>query len=226
METPAHYAVPDLAPTPLPASAIALLHTAEQLIAEQGIDGVSSREIARRAGQKNHSAVNYNFGSFEGLVEALINYRVGPVNRRREQQLTRLLALPEPPALRDLVTLMVRPLAEELLQTQTEAHYLGLLAQLLSRPPWRDLFMRNRARSSALLHITSLTEPHLEHLPSHIRQERLILLGRHCVQVVAEWHTQCRAAELAATPEELNWRIDDFITYSLAGLTAPARGNP
>lgn len=224
MEPAAHYATQDPAPAELTPSAVSLLETAEQLIAEQGIDGVSSREIARRAGQKNHSAVNYNFGSFEGLVEALINYRVGPVNRRREQQLARLLAQPEPPSLRDLVNLMVRPLAQQLLQAD-DAHYLSLLAQLLSRPPWRDLFMRNRARSSSLRQISAMTEPHLQHLPAAIRQERLILLGRHSVQVVAEWHSQCRSGELTATAAELNWRIDDFITYSVAGLMAPAREN-
>ncbi|TXS96658.1 helix-turn-helix transcriptional regulator [Parahaliea maris] len=221
MQIPTH---PDIAQTELPelsSSALTLLHTAEQLIAEKGVDGVSSREIARRAGQKNHSAVNYNFGSFEGLVEALINYRVGPVNRRREQQLSRLLAESELPSLEALVALMVRPLAEELL-SDTGARYLGLLVQLTQRPPWRDLFMRNRARSSAIRRTSTLAEQHLLQWPEHIRQERLRLQGFHTVQVVAEWDTQIRGGELDATIEALGWRIDDFIHYSVAGLQAPA----
>ncbi|WP_116366842.1 TetR/AcrR family transcriptional regulator [Parahaliea mediterranea] len=222
METPAdHHAPATAAQAPSP-SALTLLHTAEQLIAEQGIDGVSSREIARRAGQKNHSAVNYNFGSFEGLVEALIHYRVEPVNRRREQQLARAQAAGATPSLRELVDLMIRPLAEELLQPPGHTHYLSLLAQLLPRPPWRELFMRNRARSGALREVSALAEAQLTHLPPRVRQERLRLLGGHIVQVVAEWDTQRRSGELGSAPEELAWRLDDFIHYSLAGLSAPA----
>ncbi|GAB3288483.1 TetR/AcrR family transcriptional regulator [Parahaliea aestuarii] len=225
MESPAEYHTTTPEAVEFSASALTLLHTAEQLIAEQGIDGVSSREIARRAGQKNHSAVNYNFGSFEGLVEALIHYRVGPVNRRREQQLARLQAEGNTPDLRDLVDLMIRPLAEELLQPAGHTHYLSLLAQLLPRPPWRELFMRNRARSGALREVSALAEAQLQHLPRHIRQERLRLLGGHIVQVVAEWDTQRRSGERDSSPAELTWRLDDFIRYSLAGLCAPAPGS-
>ncbi|MFM2302297.1 MAG: hypothetical protein RLZZ84_2033, partial [Pseudomonadota bacterium] len=39
---------------------------------ERGIDGVTVRQIAEAAGQKNHAAVGYHFGSKEDLVRELI----------------------------------------------------------------------------------------------------------------------------------------------------------
>jgi hypothetical protein len=40
---------------------------------------------------------------------------------------------------------------------------------------------------------------------------------------VAEWDSRIRAGTLEATPEALNWRIEDFIVCSVAALTAPTR---
>ncbi len=207
-------------------AAIALLEAAEALIAEKGIDGTSSREVARRAGQKNHSAVNYNFGSFEGLVEALIDYRVAPINRAREEALAALLQRAETPALADLVALMVEPLAAQLLAPGGDSRYLNLLTQLLSRDQWRQTFMRNRARSGALQQIAALVNQHLdERLPVAIRDERQRVLGRHIVEVVAEWDARMRSGEIPRDETSLAWRTQDLINCSVAGLLAPAPAN-
>jgi len=45
-----------------------MILAAEALFARGGIDGVSLRQIAARAGQKNHHAVQSHFNSREGLV--------------------------------------------------------------------------------------------------------------------------------------------------------------
>ena len=43
-----------------------------RLFAERGPDGVTVRQIAEHAGQKNHAAVGYHFGSKEALIRELI----------------------------------------------------------------------------------------------------------------------------------------------------------
>ena len=101
---------------PLKPGARKLLVALETLIAEQGIDGVSSREVARAAGQKNHSALNYHFGSFEGAVEAIIELRVASLNQRREAAIEALQSSGSAPVVRDWVRIMLEPLADELLK--------------------------------------------------------------------------------------------------------------
>ena len=60
------------APKPRSDAAEHLKAVALRLFAEKGIDGVTVRQIAEAAGQKNHAVVGYYFGSKEALVRELI----------------------------------------------------------------------------------------------------------------------------------------------------------
>lgn len=55
---------------------VQILHAAERLFATNGIEGASMREIAALAKQRNPFAVQYHFGSREGLVRSLWYYRM------------------------------------------------------------------------------------------------------------------------------------------------------
>ncbi len=59
-----------------------ILDTAEDLLAEQGIDGVSLRAITQAAAV-NLASVHYHFGSKEALVKAVFVRRIAAVNRER-----------------------------------------------------------------------------------------------------------------------------------------------
>ena len=74
----------ELAATPLE-----LLLVAERLFSAHGVAGVSTREIARAAGQKNHSAVAYHFGSKEGLAEELFIDGIARFNQGMIRKLKR-----------------------------------------------------------------------------------------------------------------------------------------
>ena len=199
-----------------------MLRVAERLIAEKGIDGVSSRELAREAGQKNHSAVNYHFGSFDGLLDAIIDERAVKINARRESLLADVEKQSKPPAPRALLDAMIRPLAEELLRGDGHSRYLNLLGQLLSRPRWQTLFFENRSRSTALLRISALLSSQLPpDMPEVIRHSRQALMGRHIIHTVAYWDELQHSGSVKMNENELQWRIQDLINYSLAGLMAP-----
>ena len=64
-----------------------LLLTAERLFAQRGCEGVSLREIAQAAGSRNNNAVQYHFGSREGLMAAIHVCRVGDMEAMREAML-------------------------------------------------------------------------------------------------------------------------------------------
>ena len=63
-----------------------------RLFAEKGVDGVTVREIAAAAGQKNHGAVSYYFGSKEALVRALVMDGAMALERERNAALDGLEA--------------------------------------------------------------------------------------------------------------------------------------
>lgn len=64
-----------------------LILVAEQMFGECGIEGASLRVIAARAGQGNTNAVKYHFGSRQGLIEALFNYRIVQMEEPRRRLL-------------------------------------------------------------------------------------------------------------------------------------------
>ncbi len=59
-----------------------LLDAAEELIAMQGYAATSLREITAKA-EANLAAVNYHFGSKEGLLAAMLDRRLEPLNHER-----------------------------------------------------------------------------------------------------------------------------------------------
>ena len=59
-----------------------LLHTAAQLFAVHGFDNVSLRDLTTAAAT-NLAAVNYHFGSKDGLVDELVADFLNPLNAER-----------------------------------------------------------------------------------------------------------------------------------------------
>ncbi|MER3446256.1 MAG: hypothetical protein C4291_05165 [Candidatus Dadabacteria bacterium] len=59
-----------------------ILDVAERLFAEKGIKETSLRDITSAVGV-NCAAVNYHFGSKEGLIHAVITRRLKPLNQER-----------------------------------------------------------------------------------------------------------------------------------------------
>ncbi|MBV1901485.1 MAG: TetR/AcrR family transcriptional regulator, partial [Kordiimonadaceae bacterium] len=88
---------------------ILLIEAAERLIAEKGLENVSTREILQEAGQKNQSALQYHFGSKGGLIGATINERTIQLDSRRLELLD---AIKGTPTLRQIIKVIVRPLLE------------------------------------------------------------------------------------------------------------------
>src|SRR5260370_11629690 len=101
-----------------------LVLTAERLFAGQGLDGVSLRQLAAAAGNANKSAVRYHFGSKERLIQAIFEYRLPALTRRRQL----LIAERRPADLRSWVECYLRPVMEQ--AEQDDSHYLTFVVQL------------------------------------------------------------------------------------------------
>lgn len=85
-----------------------ILDTAERLFAERGFEATSLREITAAAGA-NLGAVNYHFGSKDGLIVAVLGRMFAPVNEGRLRLLDELEAREEPPRVEEILEAMYRP---------------------------------------------------------------------------------------------------------------------
>ncbi|MEQ8484131.1 MAG: helix-turn-helix domain-containing protein [Pseudomonadales bacterium] len=111
-----------------------LLDAAERLFAERGVHATSSRDIVSEAGQRNESALQYHFGSREGLIEALHERRLGQVQAARFEKLEALLATDPTPSVRDLILAITLPVIELCGRDAGFIAYLRVFGQVAMAP--------------------------------------------------------------------------------------------
>jgi len=203
-----------------------ILDVAEELFAENGFGATSMRAITGRAGV-NLSAVNYHFGSKDGLVRAIVARRLQPMNTERLRRL-RLLEQTSQGAvpLDDLIRAFAGP-ALELSRDEAGggARFIRFLGRTYTEP--------SETLQSA---VRSLYEEVIEHfkpafaraLPGLEREElywRLHFLvgtlaycmsGSDTMRLIATSHLAG-----SADPEPLVERLTVFLT---AAMQAPSSG--
>jgi len=104
-----------------------LLDAATKAFAEHGVENASLLDITRKAGQRNRAALHYHFGSRDGLVRAIVERHQAVVDADRA---VRLDAVGPDPSVRELVALVLEPLAAEL-GSPSGRDYLRIVPQLL-----------------------------------------------------------------------------------------------
>ncbi len=120
----------------------------EELMGWKGIEATSVRDINQKAKQKNTSAIRYYFTNKQGLLQAILDKRMVPLDEERRR---RWAALAEAKGsdgltLQDLVEVQVLPLAEAVLGDPAWRNYVLLLSQLVSAQGasyqglWRDKY--------------------------------------------------------------------------------------
>jgi AcrR family transcriptional regulator len=87
---------------------VRILDAAETLLAERGIEATSMRAVTSLA-RVNLAAVNYHFGSKEGLIVAVYGRRLGPVNDERLSMLEAAERVGPKPELNDILRSYIAP---------------------------------------------------------------------------------------------------------------------
>jgi AcrR family transcriptional regulator len=151
-----------------------------RLFAERGVDGVTVREIAAAAGQRNHGAVSYYFGSKESLVRAIVMEGAVALDRHRNAELDRLEAQGGPETIRQVVDVLILPVV-----ALDDDYYVPFIVMLgMSH---RDLMMDaidaswNRAYGRCLDHLRRL----LPGLSPALQNQRFIFMGAYLGAVLA-----------------------------------------
>ena len=133
-----------------------IIETAERLFAEKGINNVSTREIAREAGQKNHSALHYHFGDKESLLDALLDYRLIPLDNRRKILLNEAVLKSKSLNLRELITVLITPLAERALDPKKDNYILKIMGELLTSADWRKKYALRGDKGPTAIKVTNM----------------------------------------------------------------------
>lgn len=150
----------------------AMIEIAETLIGERGLDHVSMRDVATAAGQRNNSAVQYHFGSRDGLILQVLRRRLVALDRDRKER----LATADEQGLGSDLTTLVRVLFEpivDLLRAQPEAtHYARFLQRVgpVMAPGIPEANLRTATDDSVVRLIDVLS-----HLPRRVAFERIDL---------------------------------------------------
>jgi AcrR family transcriptional regulator len=194
-----------------------LLRTAERLFAQRGIDAVSLREIGVAAGHRNNSAAQYHFGSKQGLLNAIFEYRMRPINARRLEMLAILERDGRTGDLRALVEAFVIPLAEA---QRRGSFYARFLAQVLGGPAEAPLAALEMDVLEGMRRFLKHADACLAHLSPRLRTLRLRLAAGLMIRALADHERSLETARAGAVP--LPALVADLVDVVVGMLMAPA----
>lgn len=196
----------------LTTAAEAILKAAEKLFATKGLDLVSTREIARAAGQKNHSALQYHFGDRHELIDAILDYRMIPLNQRRLEMLVVIENAGQTHNVRELVSALVLPLVSEISKAPEDSYYISLMSQLFTRHQAHIVFNGDKSRASGLWSIIEYLAGSLG-LSDEERLARMTFVGTQIVHTLAGWDHLRRTQPELMTNEILMVRTEWLISF-------------
>jgi AcrR family transcriptional regulator len=191
-----------------------------RLFAERGVDGVTVRDIAEAAGQKNHAAVGYYFGSKEALVRELIIDGAALIDERRNTWLDRLEAEGGPTRVREVVEVLIYPCLdiEPLGREDVYSRFV-----LMLHMTHRDFFMEvlagrwNSGYLRCLDHLRRL----MPDMPLAMKNHRFVLMGAYLGGVMAARESAMADATRSHPTWSAAWTMSDFAHTMTALLEAP-----
>ncbi|MDO5091526.1 MAG: helix-turn-helix domain-containing protein [Cardiobacteriaceae bacterium] len=149
-----------------------IIQAAEKLYIEHGITATSLRHITQEA-NVNLAAVNYYFGSKDGLTRAIFLHRCIPYVRSSAQALR---ALPSSATVPDIVNALLLPLEElSTLPGHRGIQILNLLIRIGNEAPQNHQYIRE-ATEEMLHTLLLLLHANLPEMDDHILRRRLFIL--------------------------------------------------
>ncbi|MEV6772641.1 TetR family transcriptional regulator [Nocardia sp. NPDC051030] len=193
-----------------------IILAAEQLIAERG-QAVPLRDIAAAAGQRNNSAIQYHFGSRDGLIEAVVEHRMATLEVRRLELLAEQAGSGENEEVHGLLEALVIPMFE-LSERHGINHYARFLEQIHTHPSVTDAANLDSERRTSVRVIMQRLDRELTELPPRLRVRRLRALTTALFALLADHERAVEAGRVSAGDVSAWVEIIDM----LAGmLTAP-----
>lgn len=193
----------------------ALLDSAEELFATFGVDAVSNRRIAEHAGNANHSAVSYHFGSRDELVRATLMRYADDTRLRRQELVARL---GPDSGLRDLLSCLIIPFTDQLAAMPVPSWRARFLRQLRTVPSMVETAAATSIADPLLDELIQRTRACVSAIPDSVITGRSRLLGRMVVDACADYEER-----LEREPVEPDWTgFGYFLIDACAGMLEAA----
>lgn len=190
----------------------------EVLFAREGIDAVSLRHVAAKAGQKNHNAVQYHFGTREGLVQAIFDYRMEQMDRHRLDMLEAAEndgLLENPRTIADIIFVPQLEVISEL----GDFSYANFLCQYLLRNSDAEFGRFGGNLPQGLTRVLGLLRSKLDFLSDGAAQRRLITACFMFLNLLAVY---TRDLEAGRANEDFSDALEDTMRQIVAALFLPA----
>ncbi|WP_228567035.1 TetR/AcrR family transcriptional regulator [Nocardia sp. SYP-A9097] len=192
-----------------------MIDAAERLIAERGLAAVTLQDVQQAAGQSNRSAAKYHFGSRDGLLDAIIEARMSPVDECRERLLADLQAQGSPPDVRRAVESLVLPLAAETLGRKG-SRYARFLSQAMFDPALAETLQKHlRAESFRRAEEIVIS---IANAPRDIAEWRSANIVNLAITTLARWEDKDRS--LVLTARIISELIDSCVAILEARVSA------
>lgn len=189
---------------------------ARRLFAERGVDGVTVRDIAMAAGQRNHGAVSYHFGSKETLVREIIRDGAILIDERRNATLDALEAKGGPSSISEVVDVLLYTATAMDESAVGEDSYIRFVTML--GMTHRDLFLSalegrwNSGYLRCLDHLRRL----MPEMPPAMKNQRFVFMGAYLSSILS-----LREAALTDTSRAHPiWQSDTTLRHFARTLTA------
>jgi AcrR family transcriptional regulator len=193
-----------------------LLDTAERLFGQHGVEGVSLREIALAAGQRNVSAVNYYFKDKQGLVEELISDRFLQVETGRQNLIDGAADLNSCEC-SDLLTFLWQPIVDLCARRGGNWFIQFHLSYLLHNSDEKHPFITMPDQFPASSKLLGALQVHSSHLPLEQYRYRLGLIFMMFWMALSRYDAEAAGQDWATINP-----LTEPIKVGVAALAAPA----
>jgi AcrR family transcriptional regulator len=191
-----------------------------RLFALRGVDGVTVRDIADAAGQRNHASVGYHFGSKEGLIRELVIDGAALIDGRRALWLDRLEATGGPRSVREVMDIIVQSTVDMAGPGQEDSYTRFVVMLQMTHPAF---FMEvlggrwNAAYLRCLGHLRRL----MPDMPEAAKSQRLLFMVAALGAVMAARESALSDGSRAHPTWNARDTLADFANAMTALLQAP-----
>lgn len=191
-----------------------MIEAAERLVADRGLASVSARDVLQASDQRNKSAIAYHFGSWDGLIAAVLTTRMAVVSTRRREMLDRLDA---DPTVRDLMEVVVVPIAEHCV-SDASSHWARFVYRCMADPSVAGV-VNESVEGESFRESSRRVNDALGHLPEALRARRFAAAFSSAIAGLAAFESRRGDDRRPRLPVEVE--LSDLVDVATAIVERP-----